>query len=89
MLTQVLLERLSRHVKPEMVIQNVLASRVDLVPAPQTNVLKVLVHIDGDSQYYPAIAHLCSQLNPTETMFPGTNLRLIYEPLLSCSEKQA
>ena len=28
-----------------------------------------------------ALAHLCAELTATETTFPGTDLRLIYEPV--------
>ncbi|MFA7059863.1 MAG: hypothetical protein WC156_03485 [Pedobacter sp.] len=26
-----------------------------------------------------AVEHLCAELNDTETVYPGTNLRLVYE----------
>ena len=76
---QILREKLPRPMDSKVALREILGERFDLVPAPGANVLKVLVHTKGDVGEQAAVAHLCSQLTATETPFPGTNLRLVYE----------
>ena len=33
----------------------------------------------GGARHNEALRHLCTELNATGTLFPGTDLRLIYE----------
>ena len=83
---RVLREKLPRSLECPSVVPDILAERVDLVPAQGANILRVLVHVKGDVGEQAAVASLCVQLTATETRFPGTNLRLVYEPLAApCS----
>ena len=76
---QVLREKLLRPRESPLLLREILGERVDLVPVPGANILRVLVHTRGDVGEQAAVGHLCSQLTATEASFPGTNLRLVYE----------
>ena len=80
---QVLREKLPQPTGSQLALREILCERVDLVPVPGVNVLRILVHTNGDAGRQAIVAHLCSQLTATETPFPGTNLRLVYEPVRS------
>ena len=80
---QILREKLPRPMEAPAALRDILRERVDLVPTPGLNILKVVVHVKGDDGERAVVAHLCSQLTATETRFPGTNLRLMYEPLVA------
>jgi hypothetical protein len=79
---QLLREKLPHPMESRSALQDILGERIDLVPAKGANILKVLVHTKGDVGEQARVAHLCSQLTTTETLFPGTNLKLVYEPVL-------
>jgi hypothetical protein len=49
------------------------------LPDPQAKTLTIRLHPLANQSSDNAISHLCDQLNQTETLFPGTELRLIYE----------
>ena len=80
MMEQVLREKLLRPMEAPSALQHILREQVDLVPIMGVNILRVLVHVKGDAGEQSAVANLCRQLTATETRFPGTNLRLVYEP---------
>ena len=52
---------------------------VDLLPDLAANTLTVRLHHQAAPLQDAAAAHLHFDLNATETLFPGTSLRLIYE----------
>jgi hypothetical protein len=41
--------------------------------------LTIRLHPLANSSSDMAVRHLCDEINATETLFPGTDLRLIYE----------
>jgi hypothetical protein len=41
--------------------------------------LTIRLHPLANTSSDEALRHLCTELNATETLFPGTELRLIYE----------
>jgi prepilin-type processing-associated H-X9-DG protein len=51
----------------------------DLIPDQINNTLTVRLHPLTANVHDQAIRHLCDELNATETLFPGTNLRLVYQ----------
>lgn len=65
---------------PALVCQ-VLKSSVNLIPQPEKNLLTIQVHPLSSHVHSAALAHLCRQLNETETLYPTTNLRLVFEIL--------
>ena len=59
----------------------VLGSTADLRPDRANQTLTVLLHRRSSRIHDSASGHLCAELTATETVFPGTDLRLIYEPV--------
>jgi len=55
----------------------------DLLPDKEKGILKVRLHRLATRSADETLEGLCSILNETETIFPGTNLRLFYE-MVSC-----
>jgi hypothetical protein len=51
----------------------------DLVPNLQAKTLTVRLHPLANASSDEAVRHLCDDINATETIFPGTDLRVIYE----------
>jgi len=59
----------------------------DLIPDEQTQTLTVRLHHLANHMSTTALQHLCDQLTATETVFPGTNLRLVYTLVSSQSPR--
>jgi len=79
MLALIICERISEYDKAVLMVRNLWNSPADLVPNPKHETLTVRLHpqtLDGCEE---ALHHLCSELNPTEPIFPATDLRLVYE----------
>jgi hypothetical protein len=79
MLALVICERVSEYDKAVLMLRHLLSSPADLVPNLKHETLTVRLHpqtLDGCEE---ALHHLCSELNPTEAIFPATDLRLVYE----------
>lgn len=72
-------EHLSRSEDARSWIQQVLRSAVNLIPEPAKQVLTVQIHPLASAVHNKALRKLCLQLTETETIFPGTDLRLVYE----------
>ena len=45
----------------------------------EAKTLTIRLHPPANNSSDQAVRHLCDELNCTETVFPGTELRLIYE----------
>jgi hypothetical protein len=60
-------------------LRAIYANEVDLFPEPDNSILRVRLHRLANRSSDNAAAHLCKELNETETIFPGTHLRLVYE----------
>ena len=54
-------------------------TEADLVPDEKAGTLTVRVHHQANRAADEIIRHLCNEINQTETIFPGTSLRLFYE----------
>jgi hypothetical protein len=52
---------------------------VDLFPDAQNKTLTALLHHLTQAAHDEAVHHPCDELNPTEALFPGTDLSLIYK----------
>ena len=65
------------------IIQAILASNANIEPDYQNHILKVVVHSQATPRANLVLQHLCKELNQTETMYPQTDLRLVFiSPLL-------
>ena len=60
-------------------LRQIYDTEVDLTPNLQTNTLTVCLHHLTQAAHDQAVRHLCDELNATETIFPGTDLRLVYK----------
>jgi hypothetical protein len=72
-------ESLARSEDSRALRRQIYDTEADLFPAPPTNTLTVRLHHLTQSAYDRALQKLCEQLNETETVFPGTELRLVYK----------
>ena len=75
----VLREALSRDQDARALLRQIYSTDVDLFPDAQNKTLTVRLHHLTQAAHDEAVRHLCDELNPTETLFPGTDLRLIYK----------
>lgn len=63
-------------------LQAVYKTEVDLLPDYENEILKVRLHHIANKSSSETLRHLCSELNATNTLFPATNLRMVYELVL-------
>jgi len=61
-------------------LREVFASPADLLPDEAAGLLRIRLHTLANPRSNRALATLCQALTATETCFPGTHLRLVYEP---------
>jgi len=80
-LVQLMREKLARTDDARALVRQVLTSAADLSPDPAHKTLTVRLHRLSSAIHDAALEHLCAELTATETVFPGTDLRLIYEPV--------
>jgi hypothetical protein len=78
-LASLLREHLARSDDARSLLRQVFNNEVDLLPDLDANTLTVRLHHLAQAAHDQAIAKLCFALNETQTVFPGTNLKLIYE----------
>ena len=74
-------EKLARSDDARSLIRQVFQSAVDLYPDPAAHTLTVRLHRLTSAAHDAALQHLCAELTETETVYPGTDLRLIFEPV--------
>ncbi len=61
-------------------LREVFTSPADLLPDEAAGILRIRPHSLANPRSNRALATLCEALTATETRFPGTTLRLVYEP---------
>jgi hypothetical protein len=72
-------EKLARNDDGRALLRQIFDTEVDLIPDPQQKTLTVRLHHLSQRAHDEAIRHLCDELNSTETLFPGTEFKLIYK----------
>jgi hypothetical protein len=77
-MVQIVRQKVTRHDDARSLLRAICSTEVDIVPDPQAKTLTIRLHPLNQSPGN-ALRHLCDQLNETETLFPRTELRLIYE----------
>ena len=85
-MAQLVRQKMARHDDARSLLRGVYSTEVDIVPDLQTKTLTVRLHPLANRSSDDAVRHLCAELNATETLFPGTDLRLIYELVSSQSQ---
>jgi Transposase protein len=78
-LASLLREHLARSEDTRSLLRQAFSNEADLVPDQAANTLTVRLHHLTQEAHDKAIAQLCATLNETRTVFPGTNLTLIFE----------
>lgn len=78
-MAHVLRERMSRHDDARTLLREIYRTEADLLPNYTDKTLTIRLHHLANHCSDAAVRHLCSELNSTETQFPGTDLRLVYE----------
>lgn len=79
-LAQTLREKIHAHHRDEArgLARQIFKNEVNLIPDPQAKTLTVEIHGLSTPRDDAALEHLCAELTATETIYPGTDLRLIY-----------
>jgi hypothetical protein len=75
---------LSEHYKAtkkegRQIFKEIFTTDADMIPDYQNNTLTIRLHSLSTPMANQAVKQLCAFLNQTETLFPNTNLRLIYK----------
>jgi len=78
-MAQVVRDVLHRQDDARALLRAIYADEADIIPDNEEGILTIRLHHLANHSSAVAIRHLCNELNATETIFPETNLRLIYE----------
>jgi len=62
-------------------VRQIFESTVDLFPDPEPKTLTVRLHRLSSPIHQAGPEHLCTELNASETIFPGTELQLFFKSL--------
>ena len=80
-LVHVVREKLPRVDDARALVRQVFNSTVDLCPDQEKKTLTVRVHPLTTRAHSQILEHLCAELTATETLYPGTDLRLVFAPV--------
>ena len=80
-LVHILREKLQREDDARALVRQVFTSTVDLCPDAQGKTLTVRFHQLSSAAHDQVLDHFCAELTATETPYPGTDLRLVFEPI--------
>jgi hypothetical protein len=83
-LAQLAREKMHRLDDARSLIRQLFRTEVDLIPDQQNKTLTVRLHPLTAEVHDQVTRYLCEELTSTETVFPSTDLRLIYEIAGSC-----
>lgn len=72
-------QNMSRTDDARSLLRQVYETEADLKPDLVAKTLTVNLHHLTQAAHDGAISHLCEELNATETIFPGTDLKLVYK----------
>ena len=80
-LAQILAETMHAHHRDEArgSAQQIMATEANLRPDPEAGTLTVEIDSLSTPRGNTALEHLCAELTETQTIYPGTKLRLIYK----------
>jgi transposase len=82
-MAQVIHAKMARAEDARSLLREVYAGQADLLPDEDHQTLTVRLHHLAARCSDKAVENLCEDLNATETRFPGTDLRLVYEMVSS------
>lgn len=78
-LASLLREHLARTDDARALLRQIFTTEVDLLPDLTASTLTVRLHHLTQANHDQAIAHLLTELNATQTVFPGTRLTLLFK----------
>ena len=78
-MANVLRDTMSHTDEARRLLQAVYTAEADIIPDKDQKTLTIRLHHFANRSTDVALQHLCDTLNDTETIFPGTDLRLIYQ----------
>ncbi len=78
-MAHLLRQNMSRTDDARSLLRQVYETEADLHPDLVAKTLTVNLHHMTQAAHDAAISHLCEELNATETIFPGIDLKLIYK----------
>ena len=78
-MAQIVRQKMRRHDDARSLLRAIYSTEIDLIPDPQAKTLTIRLHPLANAASDVAVQHLCAEINATETLFPGTDLRLIYQ----------
>jgi Transposase protein len=78
-MASLLRDQLSRVDDARALLRQIYETEVDLIPDLQVQVLIVRLHHLTQAAHDDAVRFLCDELNATKTVFPGTNLTMIFK----------
>ena len=71
--------KLSMRKTTRVLLRQIFSTEVDIEPDTKNNILNVTLHSLSNEKSNKIVVNLCKHLNETETVFPGTNIRLFYK----------
>ena len=83
-LAQLARDKMHRLEDARSLIRQLFRTEVDLIPDHQLKTLTVRLHPLTAQAQDQVVRHICQEITSTETVFPTTDLRLIYEIAGSC-----
>jgi len=78
-MAHVVSDNISREKDARGLLRAIYAAEADIIPDQQKQTLTVKLHHLANQYSTNAVQQLCHELNSTHTIFPGTNLRLVYK----------
>ncbi len=69
-----------------MLVKQIIKSNADLIPDNDKNTLTVRLYSLSANRYNQAVSKIISVLNDSETLFPGTNMKMLFETSSSISD---
>jgi transposase-like protein len=78
-MASLLQQKLARPDDARILLRQIYNTEVDLAPDPQAKTLTIRIHHLAQAAHDQALLHLCQALNATNTLFPDTDLRLVYQ----------
>jgi hypothetical protein len=62
-----------------MLVKQIIGTPANILPNQQDKTLTVTLHSLSSNRYNEALGNLISVLNDSETVFPGTDLKMIFK----------
>ncbi len=68
-------------------LQDLFLPEVDILPEPAEKILRVRIHAAARPSANHSLSQLFSHLNDAKIMYPGTNMQIVYESIVSSGQE--